>query len=733
MSKPLVARALLSGALLVAGAPPALAGLTVASNWYPRGFDVAVDGRGLLERVTVEVTPRGTDARVTCDWPKLTAGAPAARIAVPCPAMGPRAQLVLEEVAPGVVTLSFDLGRDVPLAATDGLALTTMLAGFEQGVAYARAEPWWMRPVFIRQQNFVPVETQLVLARRGQGAVALLPLAAGGAMGFVRGANVPVTAGGLTVGLDARAPWSLTRGPIAVVAVSPSPYDAVAAAYRHGLAALGTEARLRVDKPYPDAFARFGFCTWNTFYEQQTRDNLLSAARAIRAAGFPLGFFIVDAGWQHASGGSAFFQQLRGFGADEGKIPGGLARLVGDLRAESGARSIGVWHALQGVPGGVDPASPLARDQRAHLWTGADGVLLPDPTGPAGAGFYRDYYKVLKGAGVDLVKVDFQNWNEYHVRGRLPLFRALLQSTRNLQAAATEAFGDAIIHCMSMGHDLLLGLRDGNIVRNSLDYLLPEGPVGHRRHVLNNLFNALAVSQVAYPDFDMWEAYGPFARYHAVLRALSGGPVYVTGDPARQDWALLRAFVADDGTLLRTDAPVLPTRDALFVDAGTARVPLKGFARSGGAGLLGAFNVHEGGEPVDGQWRVSDVEGLAGERFAVREHFSRRIAVVGRDEALPLHLDADQAALYVAVPVERGAAVFGLLEKFVSPRTVADRRDDGGTLRVRVTGAGTLGVWLERPARVVRVDGTETKVQVLDGVLEVPLAGSGAHQVEIER
>ena len=724
--------------LLLAGvtaltARPASAGLTARPNWYPRGVDVALDGAALLERVSVEVRRRGADAPIACDWPATTIDTPTKHLSVPCPAVGPRARLLVEERAPGVVLLSFDLGGETPLGSQDGLALTAIVAGFDTGVAYARSEPWWVRPVFFRQQNFAPNETQLVLARRAQDTVALLPLAAGGAMGFVRGANVPVTAGGLTIALEGRAPWSASVVPVAIVTASRSPYEAVAAAYRAGIEALGRPGRLRSEKPYPEPFTRLGFCTWNSFYEEQTTANLVSAARAIRASGFPLGFLIIDAGWQKATGGSIFFQKLQGFGTDEKKIPGGLGPLVKTLREESGARAIGVWHAMQGVPGGVDPASPLAREQRAHLWTGASGTLIPDPTSAAGAGFYRDYYKLLKDAGVDLVKVDFQNWNESHVAGRLPLFRALQQSTHNLQAAVKEAFGDAIIHCMSMGHNLMLGLREGNIVRNSLDYLLPEGPLGHRRHVLNNLFNSLPVQQVAYPDFDMWEAYGRFAPYHAVLRAVSGGPVYVTGDPARQDWELLRRFVLADGTLLRADAPAVPTRDSLFVDAGAARVPLKAFTRSGASGLVAAFNVHEAGEAVGGSLRVADVEGLAGERFAVREHFSRRLAIVGRDEAVPVHLDGDQAALYVAAPIARGAAVFGLLEKFVSPATIASTQDDGTTLRVRVADGGTLGVWLEKPARTVRVDGTETPPRVVDGVLEVALAPGRAHDVEIAR
>jgi hypothetical protein len=191
--------------------------------------------------------------------------------------------------------------------------------------------------------------------------------------------------------------------------------------------------------------------------------------------------------------------------------------------------------------------------------------------------------------------------------------------------------------------------------------------------------------------------------------------------------------VLSDGTLLRADAPVVPTRDALFVDAGTARVPLMGFTRAGTAGLLAAFNVDEAGEPVDGGLRVADVEGLPGERFAVREHFSRRLAIVGRDESLPVHLDADRAALYVAAPIERGAAVLGLLEKFVSPRTVLSSQDDGSLLRLRIADGGTLGVWLDRPVRTVRVDGAEVKPGLVDGLVEVPLEPGRAHDVEIAR
>jgi raffinose synthase len=727
-----VTRSALALAATVALAPAARADLAVKAGTL-HGLDLSVDSVPLLERLSVEVKPRGADLPIPCEWPSPAASG--TTLSLDCRAGSIAGRLHVDEVEPGVVTFAVDLGADTPLAAEDGLRLTGIVSGFETGTALLRSEPWWMRPVFFRQQGFLGDEAQLVLCRRAKDYVALLPLAAGGAAGFARGVNLPVSAGGLSVRLQAWAPWSVQHAPMAVVAAGASPYALTAALYRRGLEAMGGPGRLRADKAYPEPFTKIGFCSWNSFYENQTEANLIGAARAFREAAFPIGFLIIDAGWQKTTKDWIFGEKLQTFAPDEEKMPGGLKSVVGAMRKVSGARWIGVWHSIQGTPGGVDPASPLARGQSAHLWAGGEGALLPDPTSARGEGFYTDFYRYLKDAGVDLVKVDFQNWLEPFLRGQVPVFQGLQQSVYNLQAAAKVAFGNALISCMSMGNDVLFNLRDTNVVRNSLDYLLPEGPVGHRRHVANNVFNSLAVQQVAWPDFDMWEAYGDFAKVHSVLRALSGGPVYITGDLAKEDWGMLRRLILADGTLLRTDVPVVPTRDCLFTDMAVVRAPLKGFTRVGSTGLVGVFNVQEDGVPVAGKLRPGDVEDLAGDRFAVLEYFSRRLAVGGRDDALALRLPPNEAELYWIAPVENGAAVFGLIEKYVAPRTVTSVQDDGAVLRVDVPEGGTLGAYTERAPRSVRVDGAEVDPTWTSGLLEVALPRTPAkpHKVEIVR
>ena len=717
----------------------AAAELTVRPNQLaPASLDVLVGKKALVERMRLDIKPRGADLPVPCAWQAaaVTHGqTPAAEQIIPCRAGRVNATLRLREAESGLVVVTLDLDKETALAAEDGVRLTALLADAEQGVAIARSEPWWARPIFWQQQNFIPDETQLVVARRKTDHSVLLPLAAGGAMGWARGTNVPFSAGGVTVVLTARAPWSLRRGALAVFGAGDSPYALVAGAVRLGLVAMGNPGRLRIEKPFPEPFKRVGFCSWNSFYENQTTPNLMAAAHSFADAKFPLGFMIIDAGWQTASPGNLIFSTLRSFEADTTKIPRGLKALVADLRRTTGAQWIGVWHSLQGTPGGVDPESPLAKAEAAHLWRGNHPGLIPDPTSNRGAEFFRNYYQYLRANDIDMVKVDFQNWSESYVEGRLPLFGAIQQSVTNFHTAATEAFGDRVINCMSMGQNAIFSLRNTNVVRNSLDYLLPPGPVGHRRHMLNNIFNAVLIAQVAYPDFDMWESYGPFAQAHSVLRALGGGPVYITGDVAKQDWALLRRLILADGTVLRTDAPVLPTRDALFVDAAQVPVPLKGFARIGAAGMIGAFNALENGGTVAGVVRPRDIEGMQGNRFAVFEHYSRRLVVAGPNDAIPTRLGPDRPELFLVVPIDRGFAPFGLLDKYLSPRTIRTQKIAGNTLTVELVEGGRFGAYVDGSPKSVTVDGAVVPPVLRDGWVQIDVVPKPVrpHTITIRR
>jgi hypothetical protein len=179
----------------------------------------------------------------------------------------------------------------------------------------------------------------------------------------------------------------------------------------------------------------------------------------------------------------------------------------------------------------------------------------------------------------------------------------------------------------------------------------------------------------------------------------------------------------------------MPTRDCLVVDAAAGPAPLKGFARIGDAGVIGAFNVLESGEPVAGVIRPRDVEGLPGDRFAVLEHFSRRLVVAGKDDAIPTRLAPDSPELFLVVPVDKGFAPLGLLDKYLSPRTILSRKVVANTLTVQIVEGGRFAAYVEGTPRSVTVDGQIVKPVARDGLVTVDVDNKSArpHTITIAR
>jgi hypothetical protein len=164
-------------------------------------------------------------------------------------------------------------------------------------------------------------------------------------------------------------------------------------------------------------------------------------------------------------------------------------------------------------------------------------------------------------------------------------------------------------------------------------------------------------------------------------------------------------------------------------------VPLKGFARMGAAGVIGAFNALENGGTVAGVVRPRDVEGMQGDRFAVFEHFSRRLVVAGGNDAIPTRLGPDRPELFLVVPIDRGFAPFGLLDKYLSPRTIHAQRISGNTLTVELVEGGRFGAYVDGPPRSVTVDGAVVQPVLRDGLVQIDVDPNPArpHTITITR
>src|SRR3712207_9520825 len=100
----------------------------------------------------------------------------------------------------------------------------------------------------------------------------------------------------------------------------------------------------------------------------------------------------------------------------------------------------------------------------------------------------------------------------------------------------------------------------------------------------------------------MFQSHDAAAEFHAVARAVSGGPVYFTDEPGKERPELLRRLAFSDGRLLMPDEPAQVTRDLLLNDPSLEAVPLKVFSRVTRPGLTagGLAALHANKTPQNG-------------------------------------------------------------------------------------------------------------------------------------
>ncbi len=584
-----------------------------------------------------------------------------------------------------------------------GTALPARLgavAGLLRFVATARINPWSLAPHFGTSAPSVPDETVMLLWQRSDGGYGLLlPLVHGGQRAWLAGTPE---------GLELRSmAWdrAAATGPATLLlsAEGDDPFALVEAAVALAAARLRS-FRPRTQKRTPEWIDWFGWCTWDAFYQEVNTEGVLAGLQKARDGGVEPRFLILDDGWQDTDG-----KMLRGFGAHPGKFPAGLAELVARAKSEFGIRLFGAWHAFEGYWYGVDPQSPAGRGYRVFDVTQSAhnrptdeparrALIHPDDI----ARFYHDYYRELRAAGVDFVKVDNQGSLDHFLNAETTPPTATMQRYQEaFQGAAAHHFRGETLHCLSQVGDVLFHLDSGNVMRNSEDYF-PKRPATQGQHVFRNALNNVFMAPFCVPDWDMFQSCQPPAPFHAAARAICGGPLYISDKPGEQNFDLLRKLITREGRALRCPQPALPTRDCLFDDAyGQPRL-FKIQNRNGDTGVLGLFNCHwdeqtKGGKPVSGRYSAADVDQLPGERFALLHHRSGALRVASRADSFDVSLPPLGWELVTVAPIEQGVAVLGLTDKLNGSAAIVSRRWITPTqLEITLLEGGPLALHLER-------------------------------------
>jgi hypothetical protein len=328
----------------------------------------------------------------------------------------------------------------------------------------------------------------------------------------------------------------------------------------------------------------------------------------------------------------------------------------------------------------------------------------------------------MRDQGVSFVKVDNQGALYHHTKGSMAIGDAGKGEQYALQASTGINFGGWMINCMCMTSEAAWHWVNSNVSRNSDDFF-PKRPESAVEHARQNCYNNLFYANFAWPDWDMWWSDHPRASYHAAMRAVSGGPVYVSDPIDTSNFDVLWPLVFSDGKLLRCDEPAMTTRDSLLIKPQTNPVPVKVWNTLGEGGVIGAFNATDGEQTVKGVMRPSDVAGIHAhdeqERFAVREFFSGEARVMGVDDEWEFELEPYGQKLFCVVPIEDGVALIGLANKYLSPAAVQSEFRNGSMMAVELYEGGDFLAWCEEKPRSLAVNGKRARLSFENGWLSM--------------
>lgn len=581
---------------------------------------------------------------------------------------------------------------------------------------------WWTRPFFHTNIAQLPERTQSIVWKTESGYYQLLPV-----VGSVYRTDVAGSEGGFALRLSAYESGHTRLQTLAfVLSAGQDPYKLVKQNVDAALKELDYPTLARSSKTYPEMLDTLGWCSWDAFYHKVDEAGLLTKAEELQSMGLPVGWVMIDDGWSETKDG-----KLVQFDAEPTKFPGGLKQTVSALKEKYGIKHAGVWHTIAGYWGGIHEESEIAKQNRESLYQVPRGNLIPYPEAGRGFGFWNAWHGFLRRQGIDFVKVDSQAAVLNYLKERKSIGEAAAAAHEALEASVAMHFNKTIINCMGMAGENVWHRPVSAISRNSDDFV-PQEKRGFPEHALQNGYNSYYHGVFYWGDWDMYWSSNHDDKQSAVLRSISGGPIYISDAPGNTNAANVWPLIYSDGTIIRCDDTANPTPDCLLVDPAEQQVPMKLWNTAGGAGVVAAFHIHTGSEPVSGSIGPADVPGLAGEEFAVYEHFTGACSFLGKDQREAFVLEEGGYDLYVIVPVTGGVAPIGLADKYISPASIISRVVDGESTVVTLREGGRFAFAAKQQPVRASVDSVEAAIKrVSDNVYEID-GGTAKQPVRIE-
>lgn len=576
----------------------------------------------------------------------------------------------------------------------------------ESGMADFLYSEYWCCPEFFGADCKFPARSQAALFRLTDGTFYFMLSLCGDTYKCTLGGDkhiVTAALGSFTGTLS-----DCLDQPAFIAGKGSDPYKLISDCAHYAEEILGGSCKTIEKKKYPEIFDYLGWCTWDAMHVHVNEEGVREKLAEFKEKNVPMRWALIDDMWADVPGISDLPKDiefgpmiqamhrssLNSYDADSKRFPNGLGGCIDDIH-KAGLKA-GVWYPATGYWFGFMPDGEVAREYADCMVTlpqrgNRIGVSPDCPEKPSR--FFCGVAEKIKSYGTDFIKIDNQScYRSFYLNCGIPVGVAAKNMQTAIQESAEKYFDGAIINCMGMSNEAMFNRGDSAVSRCSNDFT-PNDRAWFTHHITQCAYNSLIQGQFYYNDWDMWWTGDPQAKKNSVCRAISGGPIYVSDRIGETDPEILRPLCFDDGKIIRTDLPAVPTPSCLTSDPRVNSQPMMIFSKKNGCTVVAAFNIDKNDRAVSGRFNIKE---FGMDKVVVREYFSGKLVEVDKDGYVAVDLATpDEFTLYVLAPIEKGISYFGMTDKFISPGTF--ERVDGG---VRTLCDGKFALYVAENAAV---------------------------------
>ncbi len=571
----------------------------------------------------------------------------------------------------------------------NGVCIDVQLEGNREFMATHRYSQWWTEPFFSNNLKDLPKQTQYLVAKNQDGLFEVFVPVVGEKYKCVfenKSENC----------FTARV-YSLYEGLFEckqlafVYGIGKDPFYITEQCVKSALNALSSPVKHVKERNYPDILEYLGWCTWDAMQIRVCEDGIIEKCEEFKQKNIPVKWVIFDDMWAHIETFKGktyqnfdemiklmYSSTLHDYEADPDRFPSGLKASI--KKVNDYGIKVGMWHPTGGYWAGIEKDGKAYEKLKDYLTLCERGQIVPDYPLEKTYAYYKTIHDFFKDCGAEFVKIDEQSVVDFFYQGKAPIGEIAKNMHDGIEKSVSEHFGDALINCMGMASECIWSRRNSPISRCSDDFV-PENKQWFKKHIQQCAYNSVFQGQFYYCDWDMWWTDDGQAKRNSIVRAISGGPIYVSDKIGRSIGEIIKPLTLANGRILRCDRPCLPTADCLTTDCKKSKTAIKLQNIAGKHGVMAVFNIDENEENVSAYISGEQITGFDADEYAVYEHFSGELKILKRGQGFTVRLkDAEDCKLYIFAPIENGFAVIGRTDKFISPKTILNVENEKITL-----------------------------------------------------